>query len=495
MVREPYRGGVSRSLRERTITGVFWSGAGQLGANLARYGTIVLLGFWLPATTFGDLAIASAVFAIAQVVGELGLVGAVIQTPEAEEPVLSTAFWLNIAASVAVGLIALLSAGGIAALLDYPSAAPILRVVSLAFPIAALTVVPRALLMRELRFRRLSTATWSGEVAFGSVAVGATLAGAGLWGVLAAMIVQRAVLSALLWFSTPWRPKALVDRDAVAALLRFGLPASLTGLFGQAANYIGYGAVGRFVGIAGVGYYHFAAQTSLLPLQRLAGIVARVAFPAMAQVQGQPQRMRRAFLDSSRYLLTVMLPAGVVMAGAGPWFLRAAYGDKWLESALPLRLLAVAGIFFALEIAKAYYRAVGKPERAMYLVALSIGSFLAALWLLASAGGVTPVSVAAAMAIAVALSGMVGWWFAARDAGLPPRALAELLRPVAQGGLVAAIPAALFELPVAAGVSPWVPVFVLPPSMGVLYLLATTPEHRQILFGLARALPGQHRND
>ena len=177
MVREQYRDGVSPSLRDRAITGVFWSGAGILGANAARSGTIVLLGFWLPAATFGDLAIASVVFAIAQVVGELGLVGAIIQTPEAEEPILSTAFWLNCAVSVAVGLITLASAEGIAALIGYPSAAPILRVASLSFPIAGFTVVPRALLMRELRFRWLSAVNLWAELTFGVVAIGATLAG------------------------------------------------------------------------------------------------------------------------------------------------------------------------------------------------------------------------------------------------------------------------------------------------------------------------------
>lgn len=495
MVREQYRDAVSPSLRERAITGVFWSGAGVLGANAARSGTVVLLGFWLPAATFGDLAIASVVFGIAQVVGELGLVGAIIQTPEAEEPVLSTAFWLNCAVSFAVGLITLASAGGIAALIGYPSAAPILRVASLSFPIAGFTVVPRALLMRELRFRWLSAVNLWAELTFGAVAIGATLAGAGLWGVLAAMIAHRAVLSILVWVSSTWRPKPVIKGESVAALLRFGVPASFTGLFAQAASYIGYAAVGRAVGIAGVGYYHFAAQASMLPLQRLSGVVSRVAFPTMAQVQKQPERLQRAFFDSSKYLLAISLPAGLLLAGAGPWFLRAAYGQKWLESEMPLRLLAVAGIFFALEIGKAYYRAIGRPEWGMYLVALRVGSFLATLWAVARAGGVTPVSVAAAMAVAVILSAVVGWVLAARDVGLPVRAVGALLRPVAQGGLVAAIPAALLELPWATDVSPWSVVALLPPAMAVLYLLATTAEHRRILLGLVRSLPGQHRRE
>ncbi len=467
------------SLVRRTLVGVLWSGAGQLGSNVARFATIALLGLWLPPPVFGLFALAVLVVGSAQKVSELGLLAAVVQKPEADEPTLSTAFWMNLAMSVLLGLVVFSASGPVAGLFGDQRLEPIVEALAWVFPLDALAVVPRAMLTRDLRFRDLSVRLLLGELAFGAVAIGATLAGREIWGLVAALILQRLVLTGSLWWLVPWRPHWVFDRTSAAKLLLFGGPFLASALVLQLAGFLDHAIVGVWLGTAGLGYYHFAAQTSIVPLQRLVGLVARVVFPAMSRVQADPTRLARAFQAGTQHLLAAILPAAMLAIFVGPWFLRALYGQKWEASTEPLRILSVGGAFFAFDLAQAYFLAIGRPGVRLGLHLLRLAGFLAGLAVFARVWGVTASSVAAAVSLGIVVHALVGWVLAARRLGIPVGSLGAVAAPAIRGCAGALVPVVAYELSGSPG-SPWVATLGLPIAMAVGYLAATTGEYRAL---------------
>ena len=87
------------------------------------------------------------------------------------------------------------------------------------FLINALTVVPRALLIKAMTFRRISLAQLAGELGFGVVGLVMAVLGYGVWSLGGAVLAQRILNCVFLWSAVDWRPglsveMCLLTRDA-----------------------------------------------------------------------------------------------------------------------------------------------------------------------------------------------------------------------------------------------------------------------------------------
>lgn len=228
----------SVSLRRRTWLALLWSGIGSYGSSVLHLGALLALGWLLPPTDFGLLALALIFVGIAGSIGELGLSAALIQQKESGPTDLDSAFWCNLAIHLALALGTVAGAAPITSFLGDPRAAPLLQLLSLVFPISALAVVPRAILHRRMSFRPVSAAQLAGEVGFGAVGLTLGLLGLGAWSLAGAVLAQRAANSAVLWFAVDWRPGLAIDFDALRRLVRFGGPFMASAMVGRALIHV-----------------------------------------------------------------------------------------------------------------------------------------------------------------------------------------------------------------------------------------------------------------
>ena len=106
--------------------------------------------------------------------------------------------------------------------------------------------------------------------------------------------------------------------------------------------------VGRWIGAASLGLYSRAYTLMNLPFTYASAVMSSVLFPAFAQVQGEPPRVRRAYLLLTQLTAMVAASAMATMAVVAPHFVRALYGSRWNGAVLPLQILCVAGYFRAL---------------------------------------------------------------------------------------------------------------------------------------------------
>jgi len=108
-----------------------------------------------------------------------------------------------------------------------------------------------------------------------------------VWGTLVTQTLKAIGLNLLV--ATPRRPR--FSLTAVRPLLRFGSHMTVTQLlwvaFSQSDMLIG----GRLLGKEALGVYSVAMHLASLPIQRIAGIVNQIAFPAFARLQGDIARV------------------------------------------------------------------------------------------------------------------------------------------------------------------------------------------------------------
>ena len=292
------------SLRSRAVSAVVWVGIGQFGSQGIHYLVLLVLAWLLPPADFGLAGLAMLFIRFTQAVGELGLGAAIVQQKEADEPMLSTAFWANLVMSLLMAGVTFLGAGVITNFLGDNSATPLLRGLSIIHPITALAAVPRASLEKQLSFSQISVRDLASELAFGVVGLVLAAAGAGVWSLVGATVAQRLTNTAMLWAMVSWRPKSVFDRQSLRTLLRFGISVVVSNTLHRGVANIDCFVVGRWLGTEALGYYTLAFQLAVIPARRLVDLLWRVAFPTFSLVQDDLRRLRSGFLESIQHSLS-----------------------------------------------------------------------------------------------------------------------------------------------------------------------------------------------
>jgi PST family polysaccharide transporter len=106
--------------------------------------------------------------------------------------------------------------------------------------------------------------------------------------------------------------------------------------------------IGYFLGPVALGYYAVAYRLIRMGTKLLGGTVQRVAFPVFARMQGDKQRLQRAFYAATRLTMLVALPGFSVLIVLAPELLPAVFGEQWSQSVPVMQVLAVMGILRAL---------------------------------------------------------------------------------------------------------------------------------------------------
>jgi O-antigen/teichoic acid export membrane protein len=265
-------------------------------------------------------------------------------------------------------------------------------VISIVFPIMAASVVPKALLQREMNFRALAGIdVASYALGYGVTGIALAYFGWGLWALVAAQVATAAVATSLLLAVRRPPVRVLFQLQALKELLSFGAGFSLVRIGNFAAGQGDNVVVGRWLGAEALGVYGRAYQFVLLPANLFGSVVDRVLFPAMASVQQEPERLARAYTRAVALIAMLALPTSAVLLVLAPEIVLLLLGSQWDAVVLPFQILAASLLFrTSYKMSDSLARATGAVYRSawrqwVYAGAVMLGSWLGHFWGLSGA--------------------------------------------------------------------------------------------------------------
>ena len=354
---------VRSNLMQSASSGVFWSSISQFFCQVFHFLSIAVLSRILLPADFGVVGMAVIVTGLVIVVNESGLSAAIIQNKGITDVELSTAFWINIATGTVLCTITILISPLIAALFRNHLVQTVISILAPGFIIGAFSITPKAILQKNLEFKRLATVEIAGEVTYGVAAIGLAIGGIGLWSLVIAMLARSLVGTALVWRVCPWRPSKHFNLQSFSPLFVFGLFILGSLLLTYFTSNLDYFFVGKFHGASALGYYTLAYQLAILPPMKLSLIITRVAFPAFSAIQDDEQRLRRVFTKMTMIISLVIYPIMLILLVVAPELIKLVYSAKWLATILPLQILCIGGILYTLFTSfTALYKAKNKPN-------------------------------------------------------------------------------------------------------------------------------------
>jgi len=379
---DPEAGESGGQLLERTVNAVGWQFATVFGKYVLQFLVVAVLSRLLSPEDFGVVGQAMIFIGLANLFSDIGVAPALIQRKTITDAHIRVAFTFSVLTGFIMAGIAWLTAWIPAMVFRSAALEPLLQLLSVTLLFKSIGITATCLLMRRLDFRRWFW-IYIGAYVAGSatVGVGMALAGYGPWALAWAYVTQDA-LSCLILLAVVRHPmRFLFARAEARQLLGFGVGMTLSRLTHYATENLDRFVVGRWLGAAPLGLYTRAYELLTVSNQTFAQVLGRVLFPLFSKMQDEPERLWGAYLRAVSTVSLVAFPICTGLAVAAPEAVRFVFGPHWDEAVLPLQILCVGGVFWAVTtLSDAVVQALGAVYGIFWRrVVLSAAIFIGAL--------------------------------------------------------------------------------------------------------------------
>lgn len=365
---------------------------------------------------------------------DVGLGAALVQRPTVTSIDTSTVFWASLAAGTAFALLGAAASPLLADFYGESEVAPLFAVLSLAFVITSLSSTHRSLLVRELRFRDLELRLVASYAIAVPIAIGVAAVTESAWAFVTFELVTATTSTLLLWVMMPWRPQLAFSRATLRDFGAFGLNVLGSRIFRDLSQIVDKLVIGRWLGASRLGIYVLGSSLIFGPTSRIAAPVHEVLFPAFSRVQGDRERVRDGWLRANRLVAAIAAPAMLGMIAVADDFVPVVLGERWSDAVPVIRLLAIAGLFVAVQsLCGTVLQALDRPRSVMLLAALSLAATTSSV-AVGLAWGLN--GVAAAYAAQAVFVTPVYVAAAARKIGVSSGAVARAVWTPLQAGLI-----------------------------------------------------------
>jgi lipopolysaccharide exporter len=475
--------GITNALITRTGSALIWKSvqlASTKGIFLVR--TVVLARLLAP-EEFGLLAIATVAVGFLLNVTDLGLEPALVQREGAERRHFDAAWTAGMIRALLISAVVFFAAPLIAAGFGEPRATDLIRAMAIMPLLDAAASINIARLTRALQFRSLALAKLGMTLVNTVVAISLATT-LGVWALVAGQLLASACYMALSYVIAPYRPRLLLDLDAIMPLIRFGKWIFVIGVFSVIAGSLLQMVISRQLSATELGLYVLASRLAFLPYDVASEVAGAVAFPLYSQLQSEPQRARQAFQGFLTGIAILLVPLCALLIALAPALVANVLGPGWSGTAPIIRVLAVASILgLFTDAVMPTLKGLGLPHQVAALEGIKSATLIMLVWWLTGQFGV--VGAAMAWLPAIFVSQLLALAFIK---GALARPLAGLGGPAAAVGAASVIGAALaLEL---ATLLPGLIGLGLGASVGAAAVVATLwAIDRGFGLGLASSLP------
>lgn len=335
-------GTAPHALDRPLLKGIAWTGAMRWAVQLLTWGSTLVVARLLRPADYGIMGMALVYVEFVQLVNQLGLGAAIVQRRDLTEDHIARLGGLAIVGGVGLAAISAALAAPISLFFGEPAVRWVIIVLSLGLVTTALQVLPKALLARELNFRKLA---WlDGVEALVSAATTITLAATGLgyWALVIGVLAGRVVSTGV---AIVWRPHRLAwprRFHTISGAVQFGWHIVVTRVAWYLYSNADFAIVGRLLGKVALGAYTVGWTIASIPVDRVTAFLGNVTGPVFAAVQDDHAALRRYLRLLTEGVALITFPAAVGLALVADEFVLVVLGQHWQPAILPLRLLALS---------------------------------------------------------------------------------------------------------------------------------------------------------
>ena len=325
-------------LTDKVAKGVFWVLLEKFGIQMAHFVVTLVLARLLTPNDYGTVALLSVFIAISNVLVDAGFGNALVQKKDASQTDFNTVFYISVITAAILYAVLFFAAPAVSRFYSIPDLTPMLRLLAVTVIFHSINGVQSAELNRKMLFKLSFRISW---VRVGvSYVTGVSLAYAGLgpWALVWSSIAGGTAGTVARQLVIRWRPTLTFSWASARTLFSFGWKMTVGLIVSKLYDSLYAAVVGKCFTKADLAFVHKGNHVASVPMGAVDQTISRVAFPALAKMQGDAERMRgamRRMIRSSTYLVFPLMAVIAVLADPVVYIL---FGAKWLPAAPYLRI-------------------------------------------------------------------------------------------------------------------------------------------------------------
>ncbi|MFB3764139.1 MAG: flippase [Methanotrichaceae archaeon] len=342
----------------------------------------VMLGRLLGAEDLGLYREVTTIYSIALVVGALGVTGSITKyiaefksDPKRLNKIASAGVLSLLLFGFGTLAVIFLLSDWLAEFFNMPQLSFLFKVISIIFPFALLSQAFVSLVVGLREMKLYAAYTIIQSILMGLTTFSLIHLGFGVMGATAGLVISSAVSSVFILLVA--RGYFSIDLDdyssTIGELLKFSGPiflANIVGLINTQADIV---LIGHFLSPSNVGFYSVAIGISRL-LWVIPQSIQTITYPATAEYwahKDQPA-LQKMFDKSMKYTACIISFPGLFFAFFAPEILTAIYGNGFIASVTPMRILLVGTIVYGTMISiGSSVTGAGRPDLGLKLGLIS----------------------------------------------------------------------------------------------------------------------------
>ncbi len=317
------------NLRQKTTNGLLWSSVERFSNQGIQFLFSIVLARLLTPEDYGIVAMVIIFFAIAQTFVDSGFSNAIVRKKDRTEADLSTCFYFNIFVGLGFYILLFLCSPFIAEFYDQPILSSVVKISGLSVLINSLCIVQQAQFTIRIDFKTQAKVTLTSTVISGILGILLAYLGYGVWALVWQGVIGTFIRMLLLWVFSKWRPRESFSKDSFHYLFGYGSKLLASGLLDTTYNNIYPIVIGKFYSPAQLGNFSRAQGWASLPSSNITGILQRVTFPVLTEMQDDDERLATNYRKLLRLSAFVVFPLMMLLAAIASPLVRVIITSKW----------------------------------------------------------------------------------------------------------------------------------------------------------------------
>lgn len=339
-----------KDLGKKTVTGLLYKFGERIGVQIINFFVTIVLARLLAPEAFGTIAMVTIVITILDVFITYGFGNSLVVDKESDDLDFSTCFHFGLFIATIFYVCVYLCAPYLSVYFENEELTPVIRVMALQMPIAAINSVQQAYVSKKMMFRKFFISTSIGTVLSGIISVIMAYTGFGVWSLVFQYLAKTGFDTIFLSFIVDWKPKFIFSFQRLKKIYDYGWKILFVGLidtvYSQLRNFI----IAKKYSKADLAYYTKGMQFPGMGMNIIEPTINGVIFPAISNCNDDTAQMKsitRRLIKSSTILVFPLMIWLIVVAKPLTIFL---ITDKWLDSVIFLQIGCMAYLFRPVQI-------------------------------------------------------------------------------------------------------------------------------------------------
>ncbi len=354
-------------MRNKTLTGLFWSFADNFLQQIINFVVGIILARILMPEQFGVLGIISVFIVISDTLVNSGLSDALINKKETTERDYNTVFWANVIFGIFTYIIIFLIAPYVSFFFNQEPLSNLIRISAISIVLVSFSSIQRTILTKNINFKTITIVSFISVFISGVVAVFMAQNGFGILSLVIRMVLGQAITMILFWILNNWKPKFIFDFESFKGLYKYGVNLFFSRFINSIYDSLYYLVIGKYFSPASLGYYTRAESFKSLASSNIISTVQRVSFSSLSAKNDNKNQLDlfEKFISGTFFMTSFFMTILFVSSNE---IILILIGSKWSTSIQYLKILSISGLFIPLYVLNLNFFAVKNKTKLYFKI-------------------------------------------------------------------------------------------------------------------------------